>query len=233
MVHLVGLGDCDPMVLAFNLVSVQLTGKGCDVCVERVAPRIKEVCLYGKLLLCCDYAPRLELLDHRLGGLILVNHVVLFKIFHILRVDGCKNGFDRYGIYHLMKCVLLPVELVVLLELEELAPLGVVLNFWVEELWIFDAPVVEVLIPGGETNFGLGEPERKETVLAPPFRCSEMAREGRDLVNKVSNGVEGGLSHSFVEQDCFHPSPYHFGDSGHCCCDLRHDCAVLTLIKIT
>ena len=132
-----------------------------------------------------------------------------------------------------MEGVLLPLNIMVLLELEELAPLGVVLNFWVEELWIFDAPVVEVFIPGGETNFGLGEPERKETVLAPPFRCSEMAREGRDLVDKVSNGVEGGLSHSFVEQDCFHPSPYHFGDGRHCFRYCRHGCAILALIIIT
>ena len=56
----------------------------------------------------------------------------------------------------------------VLLELEDLSPLGVVLNFWVEELRIFDVTAVEILVSGGETNFGHSEPEREETVLAPP-----------------------------------------------------------------
>ena len=32
-----GLGDYDPMVLAFNLVPIQLTGKDCDVGVGHVA----------------------------------------------------------------------------------------------------------------------------------------------------------------------------------------------------
>ena len=117
------------MVLAFDLAPVQLTGKGCDMCVGRVTPRLKEVYLDGELLFCCDGVPSLEMLDHRLDGMILVTHVVLFTLFHVLQVDGCDNGFDRHGIYHLLKGVLLTAELVVLLELEELAPLGIVLNF--------------------------------------------------------------------------------------------------------
>ena len=64
----------------------------------------------------------------------------------------------------------------VLLELAELAHLGVVLNFWIEELGPFDAPKFEVLDPGGETHFGLSEHEREETVLASPFSGSKRAR---------------------------------------------------------
>ena len=73
-------------------------------------------------------------------------------------------------------------------------PLGVVLNFWIEELGLFDAGAFEVLDPSGETHFGLGEHKREETVLASPFGGSKMAREYCKLVDEVSNGVEGGLS---------------------------------------
>ena len=78
-------------------------------------------------------------------------------MFHALRVDGRYNGFDRHSIYHLLKGVLLPVDVLVLLELEERAPLDVVFKFWIEELGPFDAPAFEVLDPSGETYFGLGE----------------------------------------------------------------------------
>ena len=131
------------MVLAFDLAPVQLIGEGCDMCVGRVATRLEEVCLYGELLICCDKVPHLELVDNRLDGLILVTHLVLFKLFHVLRVNGRNDGFDRHGICHLLKGVLLPFDPVVLLELEDLVPLGVVLNFWVEDIGIFDAPAVE------------------------------------------------------------------------------------------
>ena len=150
-----------------------------------------------------------------------------------MRVDGCSDGFNRHGIDHLRKSVLLPVELVIVLELEELAPLGVVLNFWIEDLGQFDAPELEFLYPGSKTHFGLGEHERKENVLASPFGGRKMARKCHDLVAEVSNGVEVGLSHNCVEWDCFHTSPDHFGDGGHCCRDRCHDCAILALTTIT
>ena len=64
VVHFVGLGDCDPMVLAFDLAPVQLEDKGCDMGVGRIAPGTKEVRLDGKLFLSRDDEPCLELLDH-------------------------------------------------------------------------------------------------------------------------------------------------------------------------
>ena len=73
------------------------------------------MCLDVKLLLRCDDVTRLELLDHRLNGLILVAHVVLFELFHGLHVDRRNNGFYHHGIYHLLKGVLFQVDLVVLL----------------------------------------------------------------------------------------------------------------------
>ena len=120
----------------------------------------------------------------------------------------------------------------VLLDLEDLAPLGVVLNFGIEELRLFDAPVFKVLDPGSETHFDLSEHKREETMLASPFGGSEMDRECHELVNEVSNGVEGGLYHHCVDWDCFHPSPEHFGDGGHWCRDSRHNCAILALSTI-
>ena len=150
-----------------------------------------------------------------------------------MRIDGCDDGFNHHGINHLLKGVLLPVDLVVLLDLEELAPLVVDLNFWIEELGPFDAGAFKVLDPGGKTHFGLGDHKREETVLASPFVGSKMAREFRELVDEVLNGVEGGLSHKCVKWDCLHPPPDHFGDGGHCCRDLCHDHSVLALTTIT
>ena len=143
MVQLVGLGDCDPLFLSLDLAPVQFTGEVFDMCAGRVTPRLDEVFLYGKLLLFCDYVPCMELLVHCLDGLILVTHLVLFKLFHVLRVNGRNDGFDRHRICHLLKGVLLPFDPVVLLELEDLVPLGVVLNFWVKDIGIFDAPAVK------------------------------------------------------------------------------------------
>ena len=93
-----------------------------------------------------------------------------------MRVGGRNYGFDRHSVDHLLKNVLLPVDLVVLQDLEELVPLGVVLSYWIEELGLFDAPALEVLDSGGETHFGLSEHEREETVLASPFSGSKRAR---------------------------------------------------------
>ena len=103
------------MVLAFDLVPVQLVVTGCDIRVLSVAPCLEEVRLDGELLLCCDDEPCLELLHHRLNVLIFLTQVVLFELFHVLRVNGRDDGFDLHGIYHLLKILLLPVDLVVLL----------------------------------------------------------------------------------------------------------------------
>ena len=71
MVQHVGFIDWDPMFLVFDLVHVQLRGKGCDMRVGHVDPRREEVYLDGKLLLGHDDVPHLYLIDHRLDGLIL------------------------------------------------------------------------------------------------------------------------------------------------------------------
>ena len=89
-----------------------------------------------------------------------------------------------------MEGVPLPFDFLVLLELEELAPLGVILNFWVEEVRLGKPLAVEVVVPDSETNFGLTEDKREETVLATPFGCCEIAHE---LLGEVLHGVEGGL----------------------------------------
>ena len=60
-------------------------------------------------------------------------------------VDVCNDVFDCHRFNHLLKCVLLSVDLVVLLDLEELAPLGVVLKFLIEELRLFYVVAFEVL----------------------------------------------------------------------------------------
>ena len=163
------------MVPTFDLAPVQLAGEGCDVGVGRVTPDIGEVRIEGKISLGSNDLPRLELLDHRSNVLGLVTNVVFFYMFRILQIDVRNDGFDSHGIDHLLKSVLLPVDLVVLLDLDEIAPLGVVLNFWIEELGPFDAPAFEALDPDSETHFGLGVHEQEKTVLASPFGGSKMA----------------------------------------------------------
>ena len=123
----------------------------------------------------------------------------------------------------------MPFELLVLLDLEELAPLGVVLDFGVEELGLGEPIVVKVVVPGGESHFSLSEDEREETVLATPFGCCKMAHEGRNMLDDVSHGVEGGLPYNCVEQDGFHPPSHHFGDGSHNIRDSRHVCTVCSL----
>ena len=78
VVHFVGLGDCDPMVLTFDLAPAQLEGEGCDVGFGRVAPGLEEVRLDGKLFLGRDDVPRLELTDHRPNILVFVTNLVFF-----------------------------------------------------------------------------------------------------------------------------------------------------------
>ena len=68
-------------------------------------------------------------------------------------VNGRNYGFNRHGINQLLKSVLLSVDLVVLPDLEEPVPLGIVLNFCIEELRPFDAPAFKVLDPGGRHSF--------------------------------------------------------------------------------
>ena len=76
VVHFFGLGDCDPMVLAFDLAPVQLAGEGCDVGVGRVSTGLEKVCLDDELFLGCDDIPRLELLNHFPNVLVFVTNVV-------------------------------------------------------------------------------------------------------------------------------------------------------------
>ena len=59
------------MFLAFDLAPVQLSGKGCDVGIGCVAPRLKEVRLDDYPLLCRYDVTRMELLHHCLNVLIL------------------------------------------------------------------------------------------------------------------------------------------------------------------
>ena len=105
-------------------------------------------------------------------------------------------------------------------------PLGVVLDFWVEELKLGKPLSVEVVVTGSETHFGLAEDEREETVLFTPFGCCEMAHEDRKLIEEVSQIVESGLPHHCIERDGLHLLSRRFGDGGHGHRDRRHLWAV-------
>ena len=53
--------------------------------------------------------------------------------------------------------------------------------------------------------------------------------EGREMLDDVSHGVEGGLPHGCVDRDGLHPPYQHFVNGGHVCHYCRHVCAVHAL----
>ena len=127
------------------------------------------------------------------------------------------------------KRVLLPLDLLVLLDLEELAPLGIVLNYWVEDIGIGEPLPVELVFLGSKSHFGLAKDEREEPVLLALFCCREMASKGRELLNEVSHIVEGGLPHDCVKRGGFHLPSHHFCNGCHGCHDCCHVCAICVL----
>ena len=76
MVDFIGVGDDNEVVLTFGLPAFELAGKGCDVEVGCVAPRLVEERLHVKLILVGNAITCSELLDHRHCGMILVPNIV-------------------------------------------------------------------------------------------------------------------------------------------------------------
>ena len=93
------------------------------------------------------------------------------------------NGFDCYVIYHLLKGVLFSVELVVLLELEEIVPFGVVLNFWVEEISILMRLQLRYWFPAARRILVLMSTIGRKTCLRPHLVVSN---------GNISNNKEEG-----------------------------------------
>ena len=112
------------------------------------------------------------------------------------------------------------------MELEEIEPKGDVLDSWVEEIRFSELLSVKVVVPGGESNFGLAEDDTDEPVLTNPFGCRERACKGRELIDKVSHGFDFWLPHYCIERDGFHPPSHHFRDGNQGRCDCRHVWAV-------
>ena len=192
MVYLVVVGDCNPMVFAIDLVHVQLARKGGDMCLWSVAPWREEVGFDSQPLLGGDKIPRAEIGNQCLDCLVLVPYVVLLELLDILCVDGRDNGFDRHRVEHVMKGVILPLNLLVRLELEELSTLGTVLDSRVDELWFLDLLAVQVVVLSGRYHLGLTEDKRQEPVLPTPLGCREMACKCCELLDKLSHRVEDG-----------------------------------------
>ena len=102
--------------------------------------------------------PKLSLVDlgnHCLDRLIFVPYVVLLEFLDGFCVDSHNDGLDCHRVDHLLKGALLPLNLLVRLELEELSTLSAVLSSWVEELFFLYPLAVEVDIPGGKSHFFL------------------------------------------------------------------------------
>ena len=89
----------------------------------------------------------------------------------------------------------------VLFELEEISPLVVVLNFSVQELGLLMHPQLRSWFPVARSILVSVSMSGRKPCLPPPLGGSEMAREGCELVNEVSNGVEGGIFHDCGKWD--------------------------------
>ena len=72
VVHLVVVGDSDPMVFALDLVHVQLAHKGGDLCIWSVTPWHEEVGFGSQLLLGGNNPARAHLGNHCLDLMVLV-----------------------------------------------------------------------------------------------------------------------------------------------------------------
>ena len=176
VVHLVVVGDSDPMVFSLDLAPVELARNGGDVRVWSVTPWREEVGFGIQIILGGNSIPRAELGNHCLDHLVFVTYLVFLEFLDVLCVNGRDDGFYRHQFNHLLEGVILPLNPMVRLELKELAPLGAVLGSWVEEIGFFEMFAVEVVDSGGELHFGLDEYKREKPVLPTPFGCREMAR---------------------------------------------------------
>ena len=165
-----------------------------------------------QLLFGGDDIPRDDLGNQCLDGLIFLSYVVPLEFLDVLRVNGHNDGFNRHRVNHVLEGVFLTLDLLVLLELEVITPLGIVHNSWVEELGLGEPLAVEVTVPGGESHFGPAEDELEEPVTTIRFGCRKMDSKCHELLNEVFHGVEGGLPYNYVEQNGFHPPSHHFGD---------------------
>ena len=96
MLHLVVVGDRDPVVFALDLAPVQLVGKGGDVSFWSVAPGREEIVLDGHLLLGDNYIPRADLVDHCFYCLVFTPYVVFLEFLDVLHIDGHDDGLDRH-----------------------------------------------------------------------------------------------------------------------------------------
>ena len=118
-----------------------------------------------------DNIPRAELGNQCLDGLVFVPYVVLLEFLIVLCVDSRDNGFNHHRVDHLLESVLLPLDLMVRLDLEELSTLGDVLNYLVDELWFLEPLAVQIVVPGGRYHLGFSEDERGEPMLPTPLGC--------------------------------------------------------------
>ena len=159
MVHLVVVGDIDPMVFALDLASVQLERKGGDVRFWSVAPWREEVGFDIRLLLGVNNIPRADMDDHYIDCMVLVPYIVLLEFLDVFRVDVRDDSFDRHQVNHLLEGVLLQFDLLVRLEWEDLSILGAVLDYWVDELWFIKMLTAQVAVPNGRSHSGLAEDE--------------------------------------------------------------------------
>ena len=77
------------------------------------------------------------MLDHRLGGGVVVSDVLLEEFVAVLLVNGCGDGFDCHGIDNHREMVIRPAELLIFLKLDEVPTFCCVRVFgWTRSGWL-------------------------------------------------------------------------------------------------
>ena len=96
-----------------------------------------------------------------------VPYVVLLEFLEVLCVGNRDDGFDRHQVDHLLEGVLLPLELLVRLDLEEIPTLCDVLGSWVKELWFIDPPQSRLLFSGAGCNLASLRTSKRNPFFPP------------------------------------------------------------------
>ena len=113
------------------------------------------------IFLCGDDKPCHELSDHGGDGLVLVVDVVFGELVNILCVDLTDDGLNADLVDDLLKCVVLPFQLLVVLELQELPASGCIRDGRIDAGREEQARAVEVGVVGDELHLVGGEDKRE------------------------------------------------------------------------
>ena len=128
-----------------------------------------ETSLVVLVLLCGDDKPRSKLFEHRCDGLVAVADVVFGNLVDVLYVESTDDGFNADFVDDLLESVVLPLHLLVVWELKELATGGIIFDGRIDAVRDGKARAVEVGVVCNELHLVGCEDKREETMMSAPF----------------------------------------------------------------